>query len=88
MQKNLEVGGWRLIFALMEEKQNIVPPPSEQDKSIIVMLKDGMTAKAIAEKLSINENTLAFSLKVLRSRYGCSTTTQLVAHFMENNLFD
>ena len=72
----------------MEVQQTAFPLPTKKDKQIITMLKNGMNGEEVADKIGVNKNTFAFSLKVLRSKYQCKNTVQLVAFFIENNLID
>ena len=72
----------------METQKAAILLPNKKEKQIIVMLKNGMNGDEIAEKTGVNKNTFAFSLKVLRSKYQCKNTVQLVAFFIENNLLD
>ena len=63
-------------------------PPTEEEKQFVALLATGKKGYKIAEELGINKNTFAFKLKILRTVYGCSNSTQLIALFLRNKFID
>lgn len=60
------------------------PIPSEEEKDIVLCLSNGMRGKDVEEKFGVNKNTMAFRLALMRTKYHCENSTQMVALFLRN----
>lgn len=63
-------------------------PILKEDKELVSMLADGMKGNQIAEKLRITENKLASELMILRAKFNCKNSLNLVAYFLRNKIID
>lgn len=82
----MELANSDITFAYMESNTVQIPTATEMDIKLVTMLADGLKGNQIAAVLNMNENTLAFNLKVLRGKFGCKNSLNLVAFFLRNNL--
>lgn len=71
---------------MKQKKEITIIPPSQEDIKIVSLLIDGKKGSEIAEEIGENENTLAFKLTVMRSKYDCKNTNSLIAYFLRNKL--
>lgn len=72
----------------MKTKTLTVSPPSKEELKMVEMLADGKSGADIAEVLGVTINKISFDLTVLRSKYDCDNSTELVAYFLRNKLID
>jgi DNA-binding NarL/FixJ family response regulator len=73
----------------MENTELYTPPlPSEEEVKWVKLLATGEKAKGVAEKLGLNKNTFAYKLQLLRAKFNCKNTTQLVSYFITNKYMD
>lgn len=76
-------------FCSMENAETYTPPlPSEEEVKWVRLLATGEKAKGVAEKLGLNKNTFAYKLQLLRAKFNCKNTTQLVSYFITNKYID
>ena len=73
-------------FCFMKEEKQITPTATEEEKSIVQMIANGKTGEDISKEIGQNKNTFAFNLKVIRAKFDCANSTELVALFMRNKL--
>lgn len=82
---------WNIGYYICGMKEKTIvryPTPTNDEKEMVRLLADGMKGNKMANALKINENTLAFNLAVLRGKYDCKNSIQLVAFFLRNKLID
>ena len=60
--------------------------PTDHAKKIVALLSQGYNAKHIADMMDINNRTLEAHINRLKSEYGASTLSHLVAIFMRNKV--
>jgi DNA-binding NarL/FixJ family response regulator len=74
----------------MDKQENVFNPPmpTEEEISWVRLLATGEKAKGVAEKLGLNKNTFAYRLQLLRAKFNCKNTTQLVSYFITNKYID
>lgn len=77
-----------ITFTAMKETNTQIIVVSDRDKEMVKMLSAGMKGNQIAKALKTNENTLAFELNQLRTKFGCLNSTALVAYFIREKLID
>lgn len=57
---------------------------SELDKQIIALLVDGLTTKAIADKVNRSALYVRKRIDKLKKKYNCYNSTQLACKFLKN----
>jgi DNA-binding NarL/FixJ family response regulator len=74
----------------METQENVFTPPLPTDEEIswVTLLATGEKAKGVAEKLGLNKNTFAYKLQLLRAKFNCKNTAQLISYFLRNKYID
>lgn len=65
-----------------------IPEPTEQDVKIVTLVASGMKHEDIADELETTTNTLAMALAVVRQKYNCKNSAEMVAFFLRNGLID
>ena len=70
------------------ETPHLPPTPTEEEVKWVRLLATGEKAKGVAEKLGLNKNTFAYRLQLLRAKFNCKNTTQLVSYFLTNKYID
>lgn len=61
---------------------------TDEEKKWVGWLSKGETARDIAKRINLNENTFAYKLNGLRDRFGCKNSGELIAAFLRNKLID
>ena len=74
---------------LCSMEENYTPPiPTEEEILWVRLLASGEKAKGVAEKVGLNKNTFAYKLQLVRAKFNCKNTTQLVSYFITNKYID
>jgi DNA-binding CsgD family transcriptional regulator len=73
---------------MTQTSPHLPPTPTDQEKEWVRLLATGEKAQVIAEKIGLNKNTFAYKLKMIRAKYNCANTTQLVSYFITNKYID
>jgi len=66
----------------------ILPPPDKEDVAMIKLLSQGMSNKDMAVALKVKEHEIISSLYVLRLKYNCQNSVELVAVFLREGFID
>jgi DNA-binding CsgD family transcriptional regulator len=69
----------------MKEKKVTLPTPTDEEKKWVLELSKGVSVADLSDRLKKNQNTFAHQLSMLRYKYSCANTTELVAVFLKNN---
>ena len=72
----------------MKTKTITASPPSKEEIKMVELLADGKSGAEISEEMGLSINKVSFDLTVLRSKYDCGNSTELVAYFLRNKLID
>jgi len=60
----------------------ILPPPNKEDTAMVKLLSEGMSNQDMAVTLNVKQHELISSLYVLRLKYNCKNSIELVALFL------
>ena len=66
----------------------ILPPPGKEDTAIVKLLSQGMSNNDMAVSLKVKEHEIISSLYVLRLKYNCKNSTELVALFLREGFIN
>jgi len=72
----------------MGNKNNTILQPDKNEVAMVKLLAAGMTGEDVCIALKIKPHDLGFSLSVLRSKYNCKNSTELVAVFLREGFID
>jgi len=73
---------------MKQQESHFPPTPTLEEIKWVSLLATGEKAKGVAEKLGLNKNTFAYKLQLLRAKFNCKNTTQLVSYFITNKYID
>lgn len=72
----------------MNKKVEPIPTPTNDEVGIVKMLSNGAKGEDIEKGFGLQKHELSLALTILRSKYGCKNSTELVAFFIRNKLID
>ncbi len=80
----------RLLAGMSRAAQNPLPDPdalTAQEVRLLQYLADGLTNKAIAQAMSVSENTVKYHIKNILQKLGAQNRTEAAAYAVQSGLF-
>jgi DNA-binding NarL/FixJ family response regulator len=80
----------RLLAGLSRAAQNPAPTPdalTPQEMRLLQFLADGLTNKAIAQAMSLSENTVKYHIKNILQKLGAQNRTEAAAYAVHSGLY-
>jgi len=68
------------------QQEKLVQPLSERELEILQLLAEGLSNKAISEKVSLSENTVKYHLKNILHKLNVQNRTEAVMYALRNDL--
>jgi len=73
---------------MKQQESHFPPTPTPEEINWVSLLATGEKANKVAERVGLNKNTFAYKLQLLRAKFNCKNTTQLVSYFITNKYID
>jgi len=78
-----------IIFDLYVAKKktiDVTPEFTDREREIIILCRDGLIGKEIADRLNISINTVNFHKKNIYSKLGINNTTEMIQYALKNGI--